>query len=132
MSIEILKVQNKLYYRKFIHLPAKIHRGYKNWVLPIYSDEWDFYNPKKNRAVSYSDTVLYLALKGGRPVGRIVGIINRRYNQIHNEKTARFFNLETFQDYDVAQALLGEVEKWAKGKGMDRLVEPMGFFDKDL
>lgn len=60
-----------------------------------------------------------------------MGIINRRYNQIHNEKTARFFNLETFKDSDVAQALLGVVEKWAKEKGMDRLVGPLGFSDKD-
>ncbi|MEJ5316877.1 MAG: GNAT family N-acetyltransferase [Tenuifilum sp.] len=131
MSIQIVKVENKKDLRKFIHLPAIIHNGHKNWVPPIYSDEWDFYNPRKNRAMSYSDTVLYLALNDGRPVGRIMGIINRRYNQIHNEKTARFFNLETFQDYDVAQALLGEVEKWAKEKGMDRLIGPMGFSDKD-
>lgn len=131
MSIQIVKVENKTDLRKFIHLPAIIHKGHKNWVPPIYSDEWDFYNPRKNRAMSYSDTVLYLALNDGRPVGRIMGIINRRYNQIHNEKTARFFNLETFQDYDVAQALLGEVEKWAKEKGMDRLIGPMGFSDKD-
>jgi len=131
MSIDIIRVQNKSDLRKFIHLPERIHKGHRNWVPPIYSDEWDFYNPKKNRAMLYSDTVLYLALKDGRPVGRVMGIINRRYNQIRNEKTARFFNLETFQDYDVAQALLGEVEKWAKEKGMDRLVGPLGFSDKD-
>lgn len=131
MSIDIIRVQNKSDLRKFIHLPAEIHKGHRNWVPPIYSDEWDFYNPKKNRAMSYSDTVLFLALRNGKPVGRIMGIVNKRYNQIHNEKTARFFNLETYQDYDVAQALISEVERWARALGMERLIGPMGFSDKD-
>ena len=131
MSIDIIRVQNKSDLRKFIHLPAEIHKGHRNWVPPIYSDEWDFYNPRKNRAMSYSDTVLFLALRNGKPVGRIMGIVNKRYNQIHNEKTARFFNLETYQDYDVAQALISEVERWARALGMERLIGPMGFSDKD-
>lgn len=127
MSIDLVQVQSKSDLRKFIHLPAKIHKGHKNWVPPLYSDECNFYNPRKNKAMSYSDTILFLALEDGRPVGRIMGIINRRYNQIHNEKVARFFNFETFQNYELAQALLGEIERWARSLGMERIVGPWDF-----
>ncbi|QKG80509.1 GNAT family N-acetyltransferase [Tenuifilum thalassicum] len=129
--MQIIQVKTKRQLREFIYVPAKIHSGHANWVPPIYSDEWDFYNPKKNRAMSYSDTILFLARKDGRTVGRIMGIINNRYNEIHNEKTARFFNLETYKDLDVAKALLRKVEEWAHSKGMERLIGPMGFSDKD-
>jgi len=47
MNIIIYPVQTKGDLRKFIHLPAKIHKNHPNWVPPIYLDEWDFFNPKK-------------------------------------------------------------------------------------
>ncbi|HBI81105.1 MAG TPA: hypothetical protein DDY04_03945 [Bacteroidales bacterium] len=131
MSFKIIEVQNRSDLRKFIHLPSKIHKGHKNWIPPLYTEEWDFYNPSKNRAMAYSDTILFLVLQDGKPVGRVMGIVNKRYNEIRGEKTARFYNLETYQNYEIAHALLLEVEKWARAKGMERLVGPLGFSDKD-
>ncbi len=131
MSVTIKEVSNKRELRAFIFLPEKIHKDHKNWVPPLYIDEWDFYNPKKNRSFSNCDSVLALAYKNKEPVGRIMGIISHKYNAIHQIKTARFFNMECYEDPQVAFALIDFVEQWAKERGMTKLVGPLGFSDKD-
>jgi hypothetical protein len=131
MAIEIREVRSKKDLKAFIYLPEKLHAGHANWVHPIYMDEWKFFDPKKNKAFGYSDTVMLLAFKDGDCVGRGMGIINHRYNEHRNEKTARFGYLESTQDQEVVHALLSRIEDWARAKGMTRVVGPYGFSDQD-
>ncbi|NOU20152.1 MAG: hypothetical protein HOO91_21565 [Bacteroidales bacterium] len=131
MDIKVYAVKTRSDLRKFIHLPAKIHKNHSNWTPPIYLDEWKFFNPKKNKTFNYCDTTLLLASQNGEVVGRIMGIINHKYNQAQNENNTRFCFLETYNSYEVAKALLESVEKWAKEKGTVKLVGPLGFSDKD-
>ena len=90
-----------------------------------------FFNPAKNKSFKYSDVKLFLAVKDSTVVGRIMGVINRRYNEAKNEKHARFCFLECYEDEAVSQALLDAVERWARSEGMLKLVGPLGFSDKD-
>jgi len=131
MTIEIREVKSKKELRKFIFLPAKIHKNHMNWVPPIYQDDFGFFNPKKNKSFEYCDTILLLAYKNMKPVGRIMGIIHNKYNEIHSENSARFSFFETYEDKDVFTSLLGFIEKWAKEKGCNKIVGPFGFSDKD-
>jgi hypothetical protein len=131
MSISIRTVENNKDLRTFIYLPEKIHAQHKTWAPPLYMDEWAYFNPKKNRAYSYSDAILLLAIRGDEPVGRIMGIINHRFNDQRKEKTARFAFFETYEDPEVFNALLGYIEDWARQKGMSRIIGPYGFSDQD-
>jgi hypothetical protein len=131
MGIEIREVISKQDLRAFINLPAKIHKDHHNWVPPIYMDDKVFFNAKKNKSFSYCDTLLLLAFKNDKVVGRIMGIINHRYNELHDEKDGRFCFMETWDDQEVFDALITFVENWAKEKGMVNLVGPLGFSDKD-
>jgi len=127
MSIEIKQVKSRRELKKFIYLPARIHRDHPNWVPPIYMDEWKNFNPKKCRAFSYCDATLVLAYRNGKVIGKIMGVINHRYNNSRQEKTGRFAYLECWDDQEVAHALLGFVENWAKQRGMNKLIGPFGF-----
>jgi len=131
MGITIKPVCSKQDMKEFIHLPARIHKGHKNWIPPLYSDEWEFFNSKKNKSYEYSTVVLLLAYREKKVVGRIMGLINHKYNEMHREKNARFNFLETWDDQEVIQVLVEYVEHWAKIKGMDKLVGPLAFSDKD-
>ena len=131
MPISLKEVTGKKEQRVFIYLPEKIHAKHKNWLPPIYIDEWDFLNPRKNKSYAHSDTVLYLAYRDGQPVGRIMGIINRKYNSLHQEKAVRFFHFDCFEDEAVAFALLDAVEQWGKQMGMEEIIGPFGFSEKD-
>jgi hypothetical protein len=116
---------------EFIFLPEKVHKGEPNWLPPIYMDEKLLFNKKKNKSYKYADAILLLAWKDDKAVGRIMGIINRRYNSINNEQHGRFCFMECYEDPEVFHALIEYVEKWAKQNGMEKLVGPLGFSDKD-
>ena len=131
MNTEVKEVRSRKDLKKFIYLPEKIHTDHDTWVHPIYMDEWTYFDAKKNKAFSYSDTILLLAYKGDEVVGRVMGIINKRYNEYKMEKTARFGYLETWEDEEVIRALLETVEDWARKKGMTKMIGPYGFTDQD-
>jgi len=129
--IDIIEVNSRKLLRDFIYLPSYIHANHANWVPPIYMDEWDYFNPEKNDSFSHCDTIMLLAYNDNRPVGRIMGIIHRSYNQQHNEKHARFAYLETENNQIIHNALMDAVIAWAQQKGMTHIVGPLGFSDKD-
>ena len=131
MNIEIRVVDTNNLLKQYIFLPEKIYKGDTRWVPPLYNDEWTFHNPKENKALTYCDTIRILAFRENKAVGRIMGIIHHPYNQQHNEKTVRFFNLDCINDQRVANALIGFVKNWGKEKGMNKIIGPFGFSDKD-
>jgi GNAT superfamily N-acetyltransferase len=131
MAIEIREVVSHKDLKTFIYLPEKIHAGHANWVHPLYMDDRKYFDPKKNKAFGYCDTVLLLAYRDGRPVGRAMGIINHRYNGNRNEKTARFGYLDVYEDREAFRAILRFIEEWARAKGMTKIVGPYGFSDQD-
>ncbi|HPJ79596.1 MAG TPA: hypothetical protein PK489_12465 [Prolixibacteraceae bacterium] len=131
MSVEVREVATRADFNHFLYLPEKIHRGHANWVHPIYLDDRDYFNPKKNKSFAYCDTIRLLAWRDGQPVGRVMGIIHHPYNAQHGEKDVRFSWLETWNDPEVFAALMGFLEEWGRGKGMTHIVGPLGFSDKD-
>jgi hypothetical protein len=130
-EITIKEVVTRKNLRDFIYLPEKIHRDESGWLPPIYMDEWRFFNKKKNKSFKYADALLLLAYKDHKHVGRIMGIINRRYNAIKNEQHGRFCFMECYNGPEVFHALISRIEDWARQKGMSKLVGPLGFSDKD-
>ena len=131
MNLEIREVETKKDLKTFIYLPEKIHAGHANWVHPIYMDEWKYFDPKKNKTFFYCDTIFLLATRGDEAVGRVMGIINTRFNDYRKEKIARFGYLETKEEPEVIHALLSRIENWARQKGMARMIGPYGFSDQD-
>jgi hypothetical protein len=130
-DIEIIQVTNRRTLRKFIMLPKMLHKNHEKWVPPIYRDEWNYFNPKKNYAFGYCDQVLALCMKDGEPVGRIMGIINHRHNNGFKEKTGRFSFFECIQDQSVAHELFQYIEDWAITKGIEKIVGPYGMYYQD-
>jgi len=131
MALEVAEISTRRELREFIYLPAKVNRTNPRWIPPIYHDDWKFFDAKKNRAFGYADTVLALARRDGRAVGRIMGIVNRRCNELRQECTGRFGFLECYEEQDAFSVLIAFVENWARGLGMKKLVGPMGFTDQD-
>jgi hypothetical protein len=131
MTVQLTPVDNRRALKQFIFLPERLHRDHAKWMPPIYMDEWKYYDPKKNKAFRCCDATMVLAWKDGQLVGRVMGIINRRHNEMMKEHTARFACLECTEDRDVAHALLAHVETWARGQGMTKIIGPFGFNDQD-
>lgn len=130
-NISIREVVTRKDLRDFIYLPEKVHKDEPDWLPPVYMDEWKFFNKKKNKSFGYTDALLLLAYRDNKPAGRIMGLINERHNSITGENHGRFSFAECYNDREVFHALISGIEDWARQKGMEKLVGPLGFSDKD-
>ncbi len=106
MDVDIRPVTDRDRLETFIRLPARIHADHAAWVPPLYMHEKQYFDTRRNRCFAYCDTILLLAYRGGEAVGRAMGIVNHRYNELRGEANARFSCLETSCEDETAGALL--------------------------
>jgi len=132
MAITLKEVTTAGQRKTFIYLPKKIHKGHASWLPSLYSDEKKYFDPQKNPSFRSCDYRMLLAVKDGRPVGRILGIINHKHNEMLKLNNVRFGFLECYNDQEVAHALINDIEEWGKRLGMNKCVGPFGFSDRDI
>ncbi len=131
MPIKLTEVKTRQDMKRFISLPGVINVGRPGWVPPLYSDDKEVLDPKQNPAMSYCDTLYMLAWDGDKCVGRVAAIINHKYNDYAQVKTARFGFFDAIDNLEVVRALTEFVENWAREQGMTKIVGPMGFTEED-
>jgi len=131
MGVEIRRVVTKSDLKAFVLYPEKLYGDNPNWVPAPVFDEINTLRMDKNPAYEFCEAELWTAWKDGRMVGRIAGIINRRYIEKWGKKLARFGWIDFIEDFEVARELVETVENWAIDKGMDGIHGPLGFTDLD-
>lgn len=131
MKCTVKVVQTKRQMNDFVELPKKIYRGNSCYVPDLEKDVRGWFDPKHNPGLKHCDVVQFVAYNGEEPVGRIVGIINHKANQIWKGSCVRFGWIEFVDDTDVSFALLKAVEEWGRSKGMDSIQGPLGISDFD-
>jgi ribosomal protein S18 acetylase RimI-like enzyme len=132
MITKIKEVTTKKELRTFVHFPNRLYKSNPYYVPQIESMDCDTLTPQKNHAFEVCEAKYWLAYnEKGEVVGRVAGIINRRYNEKTGEKICRFGWIDFIDDRDVSKALMDTVERYAKEKGMDTINGPMGFLEFD-
>ena len=129
--VEIKEVKTKRDLKKFAKYPVKLYKDCPYYVPSLYGDELATFNPKKNFSLKGNECKGFLCYKDGKLVGRIAGLINRKDNELTGKKYIRFSRLDCIDDDEVFNALIGSVEKFGKGYGMDTIHGPWGFNDTD-
>lgn len=124
-AIEIKRVETKKDWDAFIELPWKIYQGDSHWVPPLRIAVRDTLDVNKNPFFKHAYMIPLLAYRGGEVVGRVVGVVDDNNNKYHNEAAVFFGFFESIDDQAVADALLSEVVKWGKSRGMNVLRGPM-------
>jgi hypothetical protein len=127
-ELKIVEVTTKKQIKDFIELPLNMYKDNPYYVPPIYMDEKAIF--KKSCIHNLTcDQIFFVAYRNNKPVGRIQGIIQKQYNEIYNTKKARFSRFHCEDNIETATKLFKEVEKWAKEKGMEEVIGPMGYND---
>lgn len=130
--VEIKKIEpTKSNLKKFTQFQIDLYDGNPYYVPPLVSDDVATLSPQVNPAFDFCESVYFMAYRDGKPVGRIAGIINNQVNERHHSRTARFGFIDFIDDDEVSAALMSAVEKWARDKGMKKLIGPLGFTDLD-
>jgi hypothetical protein len=100
--------------RQFVELPYELYAVDPHWVPPLRRDEFRRLSAG-NAFLEHAEIQPWLAIDGGRVVGRIAAIDDRRHNDTHRE-TVTWFGFFEARDRDTAQALLGAVETHARAQ----------------
>jgi len=131
MPVEIRRVEGDRGLKAFIQFQYDLYKGNAYAVPPLYFDELNTLSKKRNPAFEFCEAEYWMAYKDGKAVGRVAGIYNPRYVEKWGLKNARFGWIDFIDDPEVSEALLRTVEDWARSKGMEGIVGPMGFTDAD-
>lgn len=130
-KVEIRQVQTPSELRRFVELQFDLYRDSPYWVPPLVAEELKILRQDVNPAFAHCQVAYWLAYWQGRPAGRIAGIVNRRANELHGTRLARFGWLDFIDAPAISAALLATVERWACAQGMTALHGPLGFTDFD-
>ena len=120
---KVVEVVSKRDLKKFIKFPNELYRDCPQYVPALVADQ-----VKSLTTVSsakYCPHKMWMVMDGGKPAGRICGMINPRYNERYGKKRARFGWFDTVNDLEVARLLLSTAEKWAEENGMDEIHGPL-------
>ncbi|MBD5232207.1 MAG: N-acetyltransferase [Bacteroidales bacterium] len=118
--------------KKFTQFQIDLYEGNPYFVPPLVSDDVNTLMPSRNPAFDFCEAAYFMAYDdSGNPVGRIAAIINRQVNEKNGEKNARFGFIDFIDDPEVSRALLSAAEDWARSKGMETIIGPLGFTDLD-
>lgn len=127
MTVDIIPVETSRDLRRFVDLPWRLHdrTKYPQWVPPLRIAVRDALNTKSNPFYRTADRQLFLALRNGKPVGRIAAIENRAHNEFHGDRVGffGFFDCEGVQA--TANALFAAAETWLRERGRDTMRGPM-------
>jgi len=124
-GIEIAVVEGESELKDFIDLPWNFYAGYPRWVPPLKKEIRRLLDPRRHPFWSSAERRLFLARRGSHAVGRIAGVIDRRYNEFHGEQMGIWGFFECADDPGAAAALFSAVETWARQKGMSFVRGPL-------
>lgn len=113
--------------KEFIRVPERIYGPGDNWIKPLFMERRDHLDPAKNPYFQHAEVSLWLALKDGRPAGRISAQICRLYLARHNAQTGHFGFLDAIDDKSVFAGLMATAEGWLRHKGMTGIQGPFSF-----
>ncbi len=129
--IKIVPVETKRQLKLFVDFPTKLYKDNPYFVPFLRMEEINTFNKHKNPAYEFCETRLFLAYKDEVLVGRIAGLINHAYIKKVNQNLIRFTRFDVIDDIEVTKALIKEVEKWGKERGLKKIMGPIGFTDLD-
>jgi len=124
-GVEIVVAEGGSELEDFVDLPWRIYAESPKWVPPLKKEVRRMLDPRRHPFWASAERILFLARRGSETVGRIAGITDRRYNEIHDEEMGIWGFFECTDDPAAAAALFLAVETWAQQKGMAFMRGPL-------
>src|SRR3712207_533711 len=92
MPLEIAPAASRAEVRRFVDVPWRIPAlsGAPQWVPPLRIAVHDALDERRNPFYRRATRQLFVALRDGRPVGRIAVIENRAHNEFHSDRVGFF------------------------------------------
>ena len=110
--------------RAFVDLAWAVYKDDPAWVPPLKSEAHGLIDPKRNPWFGHARAQLWLAERGGRPVGRISAQVDDLVQSHMGPGTGQWGLFEAL-DAEAASALIATAEEWLRRQGMTRALGPV-------
>jgi GNAT superfamily N-acetyltransferase len=124
-GFEIVPIRDKHGLRQFIDLPYSFYRGDRYFVPQLRIAQKELFDQVKHPFYAHAEMQCFLALRDGRPVGRIAAIRDRNYIEFHAEQAGFFGFFECVNEPPVAAGLLGAARAWLVERGAQVIRGPV-------
>ena len=126
-ALSVREVRTRRDRADFIDLPWRVYAGDPCWVPPLRREVAAFLDPKRHPFYRHGVATQFIALRGGRVVGRILASDDPNYNAEHGTNTGCFGMFESIDDRDVAHALLEAAADWVRARGRTTILGPIDY-----
>ena len=128
-ALSIRPVATKADRKLFVDIAFRLNAHEPNWVPPLKSEAIELITPEKNGWFSHAKAQLFIAEKGGVPVGRISAHLDTLALEMPAGRGfgpgVGFWGLFDATDEAVAHALITTAEDWLREQGMTRALGPV-------
>jgi GNAT superfamily N-acetyltransferase len=105
----------------FFQVPFTAYDASAGYVSPMRADIRRMLDPAKNPLLAGNPHAFWTAHRDGRPIGRIVAVRHGESNACHGTNRMQFGFFDAADDGEVAAALLGAAEAFARAHGCDEI-----------
>ncbi|GAA4010950.1 hypothetical protein GCM10022280_05430 [Sphingomonas swuensis] len=119
--------------KRFVHFVWDVYRDDPAWVPPLKSEALGLFTPGENPWFEHGEAALWLATRGGRPVGRISAQVDQLVLEHMGAGTGQWGSLELLDsEKEAGPILIATAEEWLRERGMTRALGPftLGVWDE--
>ena len=123
--IRVKKVETAKDLATFVDFPHKLYAADKNYVPELHIAQRDLLTPGKHPFHKHSSMQLFLAYDGEEIQGRVAAILNNNHNEFKKVKDGFFGFYDLYNNVEVSDKLLTEVQKWLVEKRVTKIMGPV-------
>lgn len=124
-KLEIVPVQTGRQRKQFFRLPWQLYQEDPHWAPPLRVVQQELLNFRSHPFYDDAEIRHFLALRNGRPCGRLAAIVNHAHNRWYDERRGFFGFFESVDDEDVAGRLFDAARDWFKQQGIEAIRGPV-------
>lgn len=120
MTLTVSRVEGRSAVARFVDVPWRLFADAPgHWVPPLRAAVRDALDEHRNPFYREASRALFVADRGGRPVGRVAAIENRAHNRHHADSVGFFGFFDCADDPEAAAGLLAPAEAWLAERGLE-------------
>jgi len=112
--LTVVPVRSRREKSQFLELPWELYRGDPHWIPPLRMIVKELVGFSQHPFHEHNRVQPFLALRDGKPIGRIVAIVNQAHIDRYHDHRGFFGFFECADDQEVANALFDAVREWLK------------------
>ncbi len=123
--LEHVTVTSRRDQKDFLNLERDVYRDNPYWVPPIWMERKKIVGFKHHPFYEDAERQAFLIRRNGRPVARILAIVNHAHNRRYEEKRGFIGFFEAYDDAEAAGAVFNQAFDWLRKQGMTDVRGPV-------